>query len=437
MTRTPNEHVTASPDESQAVTADPVSSDDAGRQLRRLRLSNHAVERYIERAGAGKPTIRKARGRLRALIAERGRITAEVPSWFAPKAQGARLFVVLDIPDDQLVLPLMPTARAGVWEAVTAISRVLALSERGSGDAWTLAGITRFSQGLLAAFSTEGESRADAARRLRRLLGSAAVVTASAPLWVPRPMAASDVYLQIENTVALAARWEDDRLWTADWWLPGRDARSEPDVRPDAEPLPVAGEPPPADLQVDRRAFGRYFKRVTTDGAKTYEDFERLVRAGTVLAEAPSWMLFRAPNIAVLILVGEDPEADDAWVATAVRHDDGHAARLVVTSCVGKAWYEAGGLAGKRAKSAITPHPPELLRWLAPRGADLGAEWSAFRARVGEEGALVPTRPPDTPATLTDGDAYLVLAGAVVASLAWSGQRLTIVDVVTWPLRRH
>jgi hypothetical protein len=420
------------------VSANPAPPDDAARHVRRLHLSNHCVERYIERAGAGTPTIRKARNRLRALIAERGRISAEAPPWFAPTARGARLFVVLDIADDQLVLPLMPTSRAGVWQAVTTISRKLALSERGSGDAWTLAGMTRFSPGLLEAFSTEGESRADTARRLRRLLASDAGVSPSAPSWVPRPMVAADVYLEIPHTVALAARWEDDRLGTADWWLPGHDPRSGPYARPGhgPEPLPVlvVGAPPPAELQVDRRAFGRYFKRVDTDGANTFEDFERLVRAGKVLAEPPRWMLFRPPNVALLVLVGEDPEANTAWVATAVRHDDGHAVRLVVTSCVGKAWYEGGGLAGKRALRAITPHPPELLRWVAPPGADLEAEWSTFRSRVGEEGAVVPTRPAQAPNRLTEGDAYLVLAGSVVASLAWSGHRLTVVDVVTWPL---
>jgi hypothetical protein len=249
-------------------------------------------------------------------------------------------------------------------------------------------------------------------------------------------MAVADAYLEISGAVAVAARWEDDQLRTADWWVAGHDPRAA-SPRPAPTPVIVAGGPPPAELRVDGRAFGRYADRVKGDGAGTFEEFEALVRTGRVLAEPPRWMLLRPPNVILLVLVGEDVEADGAWVATAVRQDDGQAAALVVNSCVSKAWYEAGGLAGKRARQAIAAQPAELLHRVARPGTDLRAQWTAFRKAVVEHGMLLPSRPQATPPTLGDGDAYLALSGEVVASLVWSSQLLlTLTDVVAWPLEQ-
>jgi hypothetical protein len=223
-------------------------------------------------------------------------------------------------------------------------------------------------------------------------------------------MAVADAYLEISGTVALAACWENDHLRTADWWLAGHDpgtGASPGPPRPKPPPAIVAGGPPPSELRVEGRAFGRYAERVNGDGGEAFEDCERLVRAGRVLAAPPRWMLFRPPNVALLVLVGDEPDADDAWVATAVRQEDGQTGQLVVNSCSSRAWDEAGGL-GKRARLAIAAQAAELLHWVARPGVDLRPEW-AFRKAVGEHGVVLPGRLQATPPTLGDGDgdAYL------------------------------
>jgi hypothetical protein len=245
----------------------------------------------------------------------------------------------------------------------------------------------------------------------------------------------------VPHVIVVALRWAGERLQAADWWLADNSRGTSPEVAADQPGQTGSLESKRADtleglldrLDVDPRALKRYRERVGVEVIAESAQFIDALRGGMLLSEPPRWLLFRPINIVSMVLGGKEAEADDAWVALVVRHQDRGGSRLVVTSCVSKAWYEGGGLAGARAALCLPPRPPELVQWLAGQDDGLLDQWREFRAAVRARGVILPSRPATAPAKLSDGDAYLVLDGEVIASFVWKGRhRLNMADIMGW-----
>jgi hypothetical protein len=79
------------------------------RVLAQVMFTDHCVARYVARVnGAPQRSPRRARWHLTRLVRERARLSASAPRSFAQQRRGARWFVIVDMPDDQLVMPLIP-----------------------------------------------------------------------------------------------------------------------------------------------------------------------------------------------------------------------------------------------------------------------------------------------------------------------------------------
>ena len=177
------------------------------------------MQRYRDRVDGAAQDIDRAEEELRALIVERGTVQDSPPGWFVQTAGRGARFVVLDAAHDELVIPVVPSH--GRWYATTLVNRRYAAQARASDEMADLLTDLSLPDRLLHRVARDDETDGQVSARLIRTLYLDGVVYDAPPQWADG-LAGGDLYLGVAREgVALAVRWDIDRLVVTGWWADG------------------------------------------------------------------------------------------------------------------------------------------------------------------------------------------------------------------------
>jgi hypothetical protein len=187
--------------------------------LTEIALTRHCVQRYCDRVDGAADDIDRAQDQLQTLIVERGTVLDSPPDWFVQTAGRGARFVVIDDGHDDLVIPIVLSH--GRWYATTLVTRRYAAQAHASDEMADLLTGLELPDPFVHQAAQEDETHGQASARLVRTFYLDGVVGDEPPVWADG-LSRGDLYLGVaRESVALAVRWDADRLVVSDWWADG------------------------------------------------------------------------------------------------------------------------------------------------------------------------------------------------------------------------
>jgi hypothetical protein len=196
--------------------------------LAEVALTRHSVQRYRDRVDGAAEDIDRAQEQLQTLIVERGTVLDSPPGWFVQTAGRGARFVVIDTGHDELVIPIVLSQ--GRWYATTLVNRRYAAQARASDEMADLLTGLALPDPLLRRVAEDDETQGQVSARLLRTFYLDGVVGDEPPAWADG-LTGGDLYVGVAResvALALAVRWDADRLVVADWWADGETSGRTP-----------------------------------------------------------------------------------------------------------------------------------------------------------------------------------------------------------------